>query len=209
VLSCGTFDAAVLDIRARKKVSRAFHPIARAVTRLGLGPTAVTMLGVLVSFVGSLLIAFGYLTAGGAVLGLGASLDVVDGVIARLTGTETVRGAILDSFTDRVSEVAMWTGLAFYLADNNRSMLVVASLVAVSGSLLIPYLRAKAEGEGMEGKGGLMGRAERLLVFCWGVSIAGLDVVPCLLEITVWSLAVLTWFTVLQRLRLTWLQMDA
>jgi len=198
----------VLDIRARKKVSRAFNPIARAVTRMGLGPTAVTLVGVMVSLTGSLLLALGQLTPGGAVLGLGASLDVVDGLIARLTGTETVRGAILDSFTDRVSEVAMWTGLAFYLADHNESMLVMASLVAVSGSLLIPYLRAKAEGEGLEGKGGLMGRAERLLVFCWGVSIAGMGV-PYLLEVIVWSLAGLTWFTVVQRVRLTWLQLDA
>jgi CDP-diacylglycerol--glycerol-3-phosphate 3-phosphatidyltransferase len=190
-------------------VSRAFHPIARAVTRLGLGPSAVTLLGVLVSLAGALLLGLGQLTAGGAVLGLGASLDVVDGLIARLTGTETVRGAILDSFTDRVSEVAMWTGLAFHLANQKESMLVMASLVAVSGSLLIPYLRAKAEGEGLEGKGGLMGRAERLLVFCWGVSIAGMDLVPYLLEITVWSLAGLTWFTVVQRVRLTWLQLDA
>lgn len=199
----------MLDIRARKKVSRAFHPIARALTRLGLGPSAVTLLGVLVSFAGAMLLAFGYLTAGGAVLGLGASLDVVDGLIARLTGTETVRGAILDSFTDRVGEVAMWTGLAYHLADTGRSMLVMASLVAVSGSLIIPYLRSKAEGEGLEGKGGLLGRAERLLVFCWGVSIAGLGWVPRLLEITVWSMAVLTWFTVIQRLRLTWVQLNA
>jgi CDP-diacylglycerol--glycerol-3-phosphate 3-phosphatidyltransferase len=195
-------------MRARKKVSRAFHPIARALARLGLGPSAVTLLGVLVSFAGSLLIALGYLTAGGGVLGLGASLDVIDGLIARLTSTETMRGAILDSFTDRVSEVAMWTGLAFYLADNEQSMLVMASLVAVSGSLLIPYLRSKAEGEGLKGRGGLMGRAERLLVFCWGVSIAGLGV-PHLLAVTVWSMAGLTWFTVIQRLRLTWVQLDA
>ena len=101
----------------------------------------------------------------------------------------------------------MWTGLAFYLADDKRSALVTLTLVAVCGSLLIPYLRAKAEGEGAEGKGGLMGRAERILVFCWGVGLAGMGV-P-ILEWTIWVLTVLVWVTVMQRFFRTWAQLEA
>jgi len=175
--------------------------------RLGFTPNRLTLLGVAISVGGAVLIAAGHLTYGSLVLGFGATLDILDGLLARITDSETQRGAFLDSFTDRVGEIAMWTGLAFYLADDGRSALVVLTLVAVCGSLLIPYLRAKAEGEGVEGKGGLMGRAERILVFCWGVGLAGVGV-P-VLEWTIWALTVLVWVTVLQRFSRTWAQLDA
>lgn len=192
----------MLDVRARKKVSRAADPLARLVARTGLTPAAVTFTGLGISVVGSALIALGYLAVGAAVLGIGAALDIMDGVLARMTGTESVRGAFLDSLTDRVGEVAMWTGLAFYLGRRSDAPLVMFSIIALAGSLLIPYLRAKAEGEGVNGKGGLMGRAERLLLFCWGVGIAGLG--APILAPTVWTLAALTWLTVVQRFWRTW-----
>jgi CDP-diacylglycerol--glycerol-3-phosphate 3-phosphatidyltransferase len=197
----------VLDIRARRRVSRAFDPIARGVARFGLTPSLVTLLGLFISICGSVLIGLGYLAVGAPVVGFGATLDILDGILARLTRTETRRGAFLDSFTDRVGEVAMWTGLGFYLADDAQPMLVMLSLIAVCGSLLISFLRARAEVEGMQGKGGLMGRAERILVFCWGVGLAGVGL-P-ILTATVWILTVLTWFTVLQRFYNTWVQLKA
>ncbi|NQV07403.1 CDP-alcohol phosphatidyltransferase family protein [bacterium] len=195
----------MLDIRARKHVSRAVDPIARVAAKIGLTPSVVTVLGLLISVAGAVLIAMGYLTAGAVTAGGGALLDILDGVLARLTGTESRRGAFLDSFTDRVGEVAIWTGLSFYLAERSESLLVVASLVALAGSLLIPFLRAKAEGEGVEGKGGLMGRAERLIVFGVGVGLAGLGL-P-ILEATIWALAALTWLTVVQRFYNTWVRL--
>jgi len=202
---CATFGPAVLDMRARRRVSRAFDNIARGVARFGLTPSVVTLLGLSISVCGAVLIGFGYLAVGAPVVGFGATLDILDGILARLTRTETRRGAFLDSFTDRVGEVAMWTGLGFYLADRGEPTLVMLALVAVCGSLLVPFLRAKAEGEGMQGKGGLMGRAERILVFCWGVGLAGLGVPT--LTATVWILAVLSWLTVLQRFYKTWVQL--
>jgi CDP-diacylglycerol--glycerol-3-phosphate 3-phosphatidyltransferase len=170
----------------------------------------ITLSGLAISIAGAVLIAAGHLWVGALVLGVGASLDIVDGVVARLTESESRRGAFLDSFTDRVGEVAMWTGLAFYLGQRSEGTLVMASLIAVCGSLLIPYLRAKAEGEGVEGKGGLMGRAERLIVFCVGVGLEGLPIswLPPTLDVTVWVLAGLTWLTVMQRFFRTWAQLD-
>lgn len=194
-------------MRARRRVSRAFDPIARGLARFGLSPSAVTVLGLAISIAGAVLIGFGHLAAGAAVVGFGATLDVLDGILARLTRTESRRGGFLDTFTDRVGEVAAWTGITFYLADSGRSALVTLSLVAVCGSLLVPFLRAKAEGEGIVGKGGLMGRAERILLFCWGVGLAGVGVPS--LAVTVWALAVLSWFTVLQRFFKTWVQLKA
>lgn len=195
----------MLDIRARKRVSKVFDPIGRALAKIGVSPTLVTLCGLAISIGGAVLIAAGYLTVGALVLGVGATLDILDGVLARLTENETRRGALLDSFTDRVGEVAMWTGLAFYLGERSEATLVMASLIAVCGSLLIPYLRSKAEGEGVEGKGGIMGRAERLIVFCVGVGLEGLDLPT--LDVTVWVLAALVWVTVMQRFRKTWIQL--
>ena len=192
----------MLDVRARKKVSRVVDPVARLVARTGMTPTMVTLLGLALSVTGAVLIGSSRLTIGAAILGVGALLDILDGVLARVTGKESSRGALLDSFTDRVGEVAMWTGLAFYLGRRAEAALVTVSIVAVCGSLLIPYLRAKAESLGVEGKGGLMGRAERLLVFGVGVGLAGLGLPT--LEATIWILAGGAWLTVIQRFVRTW-----
>jgi len=196
----------MLDMRARKQVSRVADPFARAIARLGLTPTAITLAGFTISVGGAVLIGMGFLTAGAGVLTLGAALDILDGVLARITGHETRRGALLDSFTDRLGEVAAWTGLAFYLGRRAEATLVLLSLLAVCGSLLIPYMRAKAEGEGLQGKGGLMGRAERLIVFGLGVGLEGIGL-PTLVA-TIWILAILSWITVMQRFYRTWAQLD-
>jgi len=197
----------MLDVRARKKVSRVVDPVARLLARTGATPTMVTITGLALSVAGSVLIASGRLAVGATILGAGAALDILDGVLARVTGTESSRGALLDSFTDRVGEVAMWTGLAFYLGERAEAALVTLSIVAVCGSLLTPYLRAKAEALGIEGKGGLMGRAERLLVFGFGVGLEGAGLPT--LEAAIWIVAVGAWVTVIQRFVRTWRRLPA
>jgi CDP-diacylglycerol--glycerol-3-phosphate 3-phosphatidyltransferase len=197
----------MLDMRARKRVSRFVDPIGRLLARIGLTPAIVTVSGFVLSVAGAILIGGGHLAVGAATLGVGAALDILDGVVARVTGTESMRGAFLDSSTDRLGEVAMWTGLAFHLGQDAKAGLVTLSIVAVCGSLLIPYLRAKAEALGLEGKGGLMGRAERLLVFGFGVGLEGLGL-PTLVA-ALWILAIGTWITVLQRFVQTWRRLAA
>jgi CDP-diacylglycerol--glycerol-3-phosphate 3-phosphatidyltransferase len=76
----------MLDMRARKNVSRAVDPVARLVARIGVTPTMVTLSGLALSLAGSILIGFGHLTVGAAILGGGAILDILDGVLARVTG---------------------------------------------------------------------------------------------------------------------------
>lgn len=196
----------MLDIRARKKVSKIADPFARGLAKIGLTPTIVTVIGFTITVTGAVLIALGYLAAGAGAMGVGAVLDILDGVLARLTGAESRRGAFLDSFTDRLGEVAVWTGLAYYLGERAEGALVLASLIGVTGSLLIPYIRAKAEGEGVEGKGGIMGRAERLLVFGFGVGLADFGL-PTLAP-SLWALAGLSWLTVLQRFWRTWSRLE-
>ena len=94
----------MLDVRARKKVSRVVDPVARLLARTGATPTMVTITGLALSVAGSVLIASGRLAVGATILGAGAALDILDGVLARVTGRETDRGALLDSFTDRLGE---------------------------------------------------------------------------------------------------------
>lgn len=196
----------MLDIRARKKVSKIADPFARGLAKIGLTPTIVTVIGFTITVTGAVLIALGYLAAGAATMGVGAVLDILDGVLARLTGNESRRGAFLDSFTDRLGEVAVWTGLAYYLGERAEGALVLAALIAVTGSLLIPYIRAKAEGEGVEGKGGIMGRAERLLLFGLGVGLEGFGLPT--LPTALWALAALSWLTVMQRFWRTWARLE-
>lgn len=181
-------------------------PFARLVAKVGLTPTMITLLGFAIALSGAVLIGFGYLAVGAAVMGFGALFDVLDGVLARLTHSETKRGALLDSFTDRLGEVAVWTGLAYYLGTIPDPMLVTLSIVAVCGALLVPFMRAKAESDGLEGRGGLLGRAERLLIFGFGVGLYGLGL-PTLAP-ALWILAVGTWITVFQRFRSIWTQLD-
>lgn len=195
----------MLDIRARKRVSKLADPVAKVLARIGLRPAAITLIGFVLSVAGAVLIAFGWLAAGAATLGAGALLDILDGVLARLTGTESKRGALLDTFTDRLGEVAAWTGLAYYLGGLAEATLVTLSLIGACGALLVPFLRSKAEELGVDGKGGLMGRAERLIVFGAGVGLEGFGLPT--LEPTIWVLAILVWITVVQRFVRTWKQL--
>lgn len=196
----------MLDIYARKRVSKAVDPIARLARRIGLRPSAITILGLLISIVGAVLVGAGELAWGCGTLGFGAALDVLDGVLARLIGSESKRGALLDTFTDRLGEVAMWTGLVYYLSERAESLLTVIAVVGMAGSLLIPFLRAKAENAEVSGMGGLMGRAERIIVFCVGIGLEGFGLPT--METTIWALAALVWFTAAQRFVRTWRQID-
>ncbi|MDX1690175.1 MAG: CDP-alcohol phosphatidyltransferase family protein [Acidimicrobiia bacterium] len=194
----------MLDIYARKRVSRAVDPIARLARRVGLSPSAITVLGFLITLTGAVLIGAGELAWGCGIVGFGAALDVLDGVLARMTGSESARGALLDTFTDRLGEVAMWTGLMYYLSSESEALLTVIASSGMAASLLIPFLRAKAEGADVTGKGGLMGRAERIIVFCLGVGLEGFGLPT--LEWGVWILTGLVWLTAAQRFVRTWRQ---
>jgi CDP-diacylglycerol--glycerol-3-phosphate 3-phosphatidyltransferase len=152
---------------------------------------------------GAVLLAAGEIQAGAIVIGGGAILDSVDGIIARETGTVSPRGALLDTFSDRVEEVAMWTGLAYLTAD--KPLLVALCAVALGSSLLISFLRAWAEAAGVPGKGGLMGRAERFLLFVFGVGFTSFDWYP--LTVFLWVAVGLIGFTVLQRFFAIWMRL--
>ena len=198
----------MIDLKGHKKAAPILEPIAGGLARIGVTPAAVTVIGLLVTIGGSALIATGYLIAGGMTAAVGVALDALDGPLARRLGTVSERGAFLDTMSDRFGEIAVWIGLSVYLRDEPR--LLVLCIVALAFSLLVPYVRAKAEFAGLDGKGGWMGRAERMILILVGIIVAGFVASPnVVLEPVLWVFVVLTGFTVMQRIRRTWQQLDS
>ena len=193
----------MLDIWARDGSIRVLRPFAILLIKARVSAAAVTLLGLGLIILGAILIAVGEIRVGAIVIAVGAILDSVDGIIARETGTASPRGALLDTFSDRVEEVAIWAGLAYLTA--REPSLVVLCAVALGNSLLISFLSARAEAAGLSGKGGVMGRAERLLLFVFGVGLTSFDWYP--LAAFLWVAVGLTGFTVLQRFYTIWMRL--
>lgn len=194
----------MLDLKGRKKAAPILEPIAAGLAKIGITPAFVTIIGLAVTIVGAALIATGYLVAGGFTAGLGVALDALDGPLARKLGTASDRGAFLDTMSDRFGEIAVWVGLTVFLSEEPR--LLILCVVALAFSLLVPYVRAKAELYDLDGKGGWMGRAERMILILVGTIIVGFG--AQIMEPLLWVFVLLTGFTVAQRIRKTWQQLD-
>jgi CDP-diacylglycerol---glycerol-3-phosphate 3-phosphatidyltransferase len=150
----------------------------------------MTVFGLFVSIAGSILVGVGEQVAGAIVFLAGSALDGLDGAVARASDRVSARGAFLDAVMDRLGEIAVLTGVAVLFSD--RGLVLVLSLLSLGGGLLIPYLRAKAEAEGLEGRGGLMGRAERVILVSAGLIVGQV-------EASLWLLVIGNWYTVGQR----------
>jgi CDP-diacylglycerol--glycerol-3-phosphate 3-phosphatidyltransferase len=127
---------------------------------------------------------------------VGSLLDILDGALARVGEKSTPFGAFLDSTTDRVGESAMLAAIGLVLSRQGNDIAVVFTILAVAGSILVSYTRAKAEGLGLRGDVGLGSRAERVVVITAGLVLAPWGG----LQWAIYLLAVTAWFTVLQRI---------
>ena len=139
-------------------------PIAGFFLRLGFTPNMMTMLGLLGNTIGAFFLARGEMLTGGLFVLLMGPVDALDGTMARLRGEASDFGAFVDSVTDRYSELIIYGGLLYYflnLGDITGGLLV---FVAAAGSVLVSYVKARAEGLGYEAKVGLLTRAERYIV---------------------------------------------
>ena len=194
----------MIDQRGRSwLVKHVVSPIGRILIRLRISASVITVLGLVVTIIGSVVLANGHPAAAMFVIGLGGGIDGVDGTVARLTNTASRRGAFLDTMADRVGETAMFAGLAWYVADDQ--LLVLLTVLSLGFSMLIPYVRAKAEAEGLDGKGGIMGRAERIILFCALIGPVGWDWWGP--EVMLWPMTILTGLTVLQRYWKAWVRL--
>ena len=180
-------------------------PVVNLAIALHLTPNTITVIGLLITVVASGLVAGGWLLVGAAVLSAGSLLDAVDGALARAQGGGTEFGSFLDSTLDRASEAMLYFGIAvwFMNALDEPILPVVAVFVAMAGSFLVSYARARAEGIGLSASVGLAPRTERLVLIIAGIALAGLGFTPILIGI-LFLVAALTVVTVVQRIWHVW-----
>ena len=163
----------MLDAWARRVSARLVSGVAAVLGRLGLQANALTVLGCAIQIGVGVLLAYGHQRLGGVLLAFGAAFDAVDGTLARQMGTETKFGAFLDSVLDRISEAALFMGLGWWYMTNGIYTVAIMAFLAVVGSMLVSYARARAEAIGIECKVGFFTRVERMilmvvvLVFGW------------------------------------------
>ena len=183
--------------RLRSLLNPIVDGIARVFVKLGFSPSGLTVIGVLVACVAAALIARGMLAAGGVVVLVAGIFDLFDGAVARMTNRATKFGALFDSVMDRVSEAVVLLGLLWFYLEDGEQLGAVLVYVSVVGSTMVSYVRARAEGLGIECKGGLMQRPERVASLGIGI-IVGQWWEPAVL-IVLGVIAVLTVVTTVQR----------
>jgi len=147
------------------------RPTARLLERMGLSPNKVTVIGLLLSGATAYLLSVGQFVGGGLLLILASALDMADGALARLQGRATAAGALLDSAADRISEAVVFLGLLVFYLSPLSTPEVVLIFLALIGSFMVSYLRARGEGLGVDCKVGVMTRPERVLVLAGGLLI--------------------------------------
>jgi CDP-diacylglycerol--glycerol-3-phosphate 3-phosphatidyltransferase len=168
-------------------------PLGKFFLSIGMTPNMMTALGLAGNFLGAYFISQGKLMVGGILVLVMTPIDGLDGTMARLRGDPSDFGAFVDSVSDRYAELAILGGLLYFYATQGNGLGGMLAFLAASGSVLVSYVRARAEGLHFEAKVGLMTRVERYLVLA-----------PLLILnrpiIALWILAILGHFTALQRI---------
>jgi len=171
----------------------------RLLARSGLSPNVLTAAGLLLNVAVGVVLATGWVLLGGLLVLLAGIFDMLDGAMARVAGRSTRFGALLDSVVDRFSEAAILAGLLWLYVSQQRAVEVLLLFAVLLGSLMVSYVRARAEGLGLDCEVGLVARPERVLLLALGL-ITSL-MVPVLA-----ILAILTHLTVVQRVWYVWQQ---
>lgn len=185
-------------------------PLVRAALALGLTPNTVTVIGFVMVMIAAVLIGFGALWGGMILLLAGSLLDAIDGSLARASGGTTRFGAFLDSTLDRAAEAVLYIGIIMYLlaAATDPTMPVLLASIALCGSFLVSYARARGEALGATAAAGLAPRTERLVGIIIGLALAaGGWLIGLLLVLGL--LALLTVITVGQRIYQVWRSLGA
>ena len=190
----------MFDGNFRNAVDRIVGPIGRGLFRLGISADFLTCIGLLMSVAACVLIGQGQLRLGLTFLILTAVPDLLDGAVASAAGTSSKRGAFFDSTADRVTDGLLLCGIGWHLAESNGGKIVLLPMAVLAVSSLISYERAKAELLGYQAKGGLMERAERMVVLGFGLCFEAI-LVPVL-----WVMLALTSVTAVQRFFKVWRQ---
>jgi CDP-diacylglycerol--glycerol-3-phosphate 3-phosphatidyltransferase len=165
-----------------------------------LTPNAISLTGFALNVVAAALITQRLFVLAGAAFVVGSAMDALDGRYSRMSGKGTQFGAFLDSTLDRVEEGVVLAAIGAYFGSLGQELNVLAVVVAVLGSLMVSYTRARAEALGVECKVGLAQRPPRVVILAVGIVFAEVALGGVsLLALSVYALALLTSLTALQR----------
>jgi len=192
----------MFDGRFRAPIEKAVRPVGQLLRRTGMSPDHLTILGILFAIAAAFSIAQGALRGGLILVILAALPDMLDGALAKAAGSASQRGAFFDSVVDRVTDSLLFGGVAWFFASEKSPHLALLPMAIMGVSSLISYERAKAESLGLYAKGGLMERAERIIVLCVGLLF------DSLLAPILWVMLVLTVATAIQRFVQVWRQAE-
>jgi CDP-diacylglycerol--glycerol-3-phosphate 3-phosphatidyltransferase len=193
----------MFDGRFRTQAEARLRPVGANLRKTGITADHLTGLGILMAAGAAIAIGEGALRAGLLLLILTAVPDVLDGAVAKASGTASARGAFFDSVADRLTDALLFGGFAWYLSTTQPGRVAVLPLAVLAASLLISYERAKAESLGFDARGGLMERAERIIALGFGLLFDSL-MIPVL-----WLMLGLTMVTAVQRFAKVWQQASA
>jgi CDP-diacylglycerol--glycerol-3-phosphate 3-phosphatidyltransferase len=192
----------MFDGRFRAPIEKAVRPVGQLLRRTGMSPDHLTILGILFAIAAAISIAQGALRGGLVLVILAALPDMLDGALAKAAGSASQRGAFFDSVVDRVTDSLLFGGVAWFFASEKSPHLALLPMAIMGVSSLISYERAKAESLGLYAKGGLMERAERIIVLCVGLLF------DSLLTPILWVMLALTVATAIQRFVQVWRQAE-
>jgi CDP-diacylglycerol--glycerol-3-phosphate 3-phosphatidyltransferase len=188
------------------------NPLIVILTKLNINPNTFTVLGFIITAAGSILLIIDteLVRWAGALILLGGTCDTIDGKLARSSGRVTKFGALFDSAIDRYSEVFMFFGIASFYVLLDSFVMSVVSFIALGGSTMVSYVRARAESLGFDAKVGMMQRPERIVAIGLGAlfyfplfHISFLHVESygvTLLDIAIWAVAIFANYTAIHRI---------
>ncbi|MDO8715509.1 MAG: CDP-alcohol phosphatidyltransferase family protein [Dehalococcoidales bacterium] len=182
------------------------RPVVRILAKTRMTPNDLTWLGFGLTLGAVALVVSGHLLAAGFMVLLSSFFDMLDGALARGTNQVTRFGAILDSTLDRMSEAGLFLGILVFYALNatpRSTMIILLAGIAMIASFLVSYVRARAEGAGLDCEVGLLTRTERVVVLILGLLLSRIDYV---LVIALGVIGILSSVTVGQRLVYVWRQ---
>lgn len=166
----------------------------RLIQRMGLKPNALTLIGLSLNGLAAWALAVGEWLQGASLIVLAGFFDIMDGAVARNCGETSIFGSFLDSVLDRYSDLSLLIGLLIFYAQQKIVLYQVLLGLSLMGTALVPYARARAELLIPQCNVGILERPERILLIFFGAAI------PQIMEIIIWILAILTNFTVVQRI---------
>ncbi len=190
----------MFDGNWRETVEKGVDPVGAALQRLGMSADVLTTIGIAMAAASAVIIGSGRLFLGFIAMLAAGIPDLLDGAVAKASGATSKRGAFFDSTSDRLSDVLVFGGIAWYLDSNEPGRISILPFAVMGAALITSYVRAKGELLGYDAKGGIMERAERFILISVGLVFSSI-LIPVL-----WVMLVLSSVTIMQRFAKVWKQ---